>query len=87
MTGGLNEGQPMKRGKIYKFKSKEEALAARKKRRNRARKERRHRARKHELAASEEKTPQKAMCGGSQKKKRRVRRKWAKSIRRTKQRR
>ena len=87
MTGGLNEGQPMKRRKEYKYASKEEALAARKKRRNRARKERRHRARKHELAASEEKTPQKAMRGGSQKKKRRVRRKWAKSIRRTKQRR
>ena len=40
MTRGLSEGQPMKRRKEYKFKSKEEALAARKKRRNRARKER-----------------------------------------------
>ena len=70
MTGGVNDGQPMKRRKVYKYESKEEALAARKKRRNRARKERRHRARKHELAASEEKTPQKAMRGGRQKKKR-----------------
>ena len=77
----------MKRGKIYKFVSKEEALAARRERRNRARKERRHCAKKHELAASEEKTPQKTMRGGSQKKKRRVCRKWAKSIQRTKQRR
>ena len=70
----------MKRRKVYKYESKEEALAARRKRRNRARKERRHRARKQELTVSEEKTPQKTMRGGRQKKKRRVRRKWAKSI-------
>ena len=60
----------MKRRKEYKYKSKEEALAARRKRKNRARKERRHRARKHELATSGEKTPQKAMRRGRQKKKR-----------------
>ena len=42
---------------------------------------------KHELAASGDETPQKSMRGGRQKKKRRVRRKWAKSIWRTKQRR
>ena len=77
----------MKRRNDYKYETREEALVARRKRRNRAWKERRHRAREHELAASGEKTPQKAVRGGGQKKKRRVRQKWAKSIRRTKQRR
>ena len=77
----------MKRRKDYKYESKEEALGAHRQRRNRARKETCHRAMKHELAAFGKKTPQKAMRGGLQKKERRIRRKWAKSIRRTKQRR
>ena len=69
MTSGLSKGHPMKRRKDYKYESKEEALEARRKRRNRVRKERRHRARKHELTTSGEKTPQKTMRGGRQKKK------------------
>ena len=87
MTGGLKNGKLTKRRKTYKYESRDEALAAHKKKRNRARKERRCRAKKHELAASGTKTPHKTIRGGSQKKKRRVRWKWAKSIRRTKQRR
>ena len=49
----------MKRRNIYKYASREEALVARRERRNRAQKERRHHARKHELAAFGEKIPQK----------------------------
>ena len=87
MTGGVSEGKLTKRRKSYKYESKEEALEARRKRRNRAQKERRHRARKHELATSGEKTPHRVMRGGGQKKKRRVRQKRTKSIQHTKQRR
>ena len=59
MTSGVGEENPMKRRKSYKYESRDEALVARKKKRNRVRKERCRRARMHELAASGTKTPHK----------------------------
>ena len=87
MTGGVRDRNPTKRIKLYKYASKEEALTARRKRRNRARRERRRHARMQELAASRDDQCHKATRGGKKEKNTRVRRKWGKSIRRAKQRR
>ena len=87
MTGGSRGANPTKRRKYYKYETKEETLAACRRNRNRAQKGRHRCAKMHELAASREKTPHKAMFVGGQKKKRRVCWKWARSIQHTKQRR
>ena len=87
MKGGVVDGKTMKRRKLYKYETRDKALATRRKKRNRVQKEMRSCARMHELAACGAKTHHKAMRGDGEKKKRRLHQKWAKSIRRTKQRR
>ena len=86
--GGLCEGNPTTKMQNYKYRSKEEVLAARKTRRNRARKMRRRRAIQHLMAASEEEKapPKMQKRGGVKKWKMYTRRRYSHNLRRGKQR-
>ena len=89
-AGGCRGGRPTKAKKKQKWKyvDRETAMAARKQRRNRARAERRRRARSHLMAAGKViEAQRKIQRGTSTQKKTNVRRRFAKSVRRTKQKR
>ena len=89
-AGGYYGGTPTKiqRNKKWKYQDRETALAAKKQRRNRARAERRRRARVHLMAAGQVIEAQhKIQRGASTPTKKTVRRRFAKSVRRTKQKR
>ena len=91
IQGGVGEGTPtkLKRKQKWKYENRETAMAARKQRRNRARAERRRRARVHLMAAGQVIEAQRKIQRGSStpQKKANGRHRFAKSVRRTKQKR
>ena len=77
--------EPTKKEKNYKYQSKEIAMAAIKKRKNRARREWRCCAHQYWMAAQDEKVPQKQVQECIRKQKMQVRKDYKKTIKHTKQ--
>ena len=78
--GGVSDGKPTKRKRIYKYVSKDEATDAMKKKRNRARAERRRRARKCLMAAEEKAHSKMQQRGGANKWKKAVKRRYNRDL-------